>query len=171
MVSLFKNNNTIKKIRMKKIFSINNNSSTIDLALLIARIGIAGLMLTHGIPKMMMLFSGDIQFPSVLGLSAAASLTLAVFAEVLCSIFILFGFGTRVATVPLILTMFVAVLFIHAADPFAKQEPAVHYLLGYIFLLIAGSGKYSLDYLLQRKADKSAIKDELIYDPTCNIYS
>lgn len=156
---------------MKKIFGINNNSNTIDIALLIARIGIAGLMLPHGIPKMMMLFSGDIQFPSVLGLSAATSLTLAVFAEVFCSIFIILGLGTRLATIPLISTMLVAVLFIHAADPFAKQEPAIHYLLSYIFLLIAGSGKYSLDYRMQRKPAKSETKVELIYDPTGNIYS
>lgn len=32
----------------------------IDIALLIARVGIAALMLTHGIPKLLMLFSGSI---------------------------------------------------------------------------------------------------------------
>src|SRR5689334_21967428 len=109
---------------MKKIMSINKAAATTDIALLVARVGIAALMLTHGIPKMMMLFSGaPVQFPPVMGLSAELSLGLAVFAEVFCSILLLAGFATRLATIPLIITMLVAVLFIHGADPLAKQEP------------------------------------------------
>ena len=137
---------------MKKILSVNNTSNTTDIALLIARVGIAALMLTHGIPKLLMLLSGaPVQFPPVMGMSAEISLGLAVFAEVFCSAFILAGFATRVATFPLIITMLVAVLFIHAADPITVKEPALHYLLVYVVLLFAGSGKYSIDYLLQGK--------------------
>lgn len=137
---------------MKKIFSVNNTSNTTNTALLIARAGIAALMLTHGIPKLMMLLSGaPVQFPPVMGLSAELSLGLAVFAEVFCSVFLLAGFATRLAVLPLIITMLVAVLFIHGDDPFAMKEPALHYLLVYIVLLFAGSGKYSIDYLLQGK--------------------
>ena len=137
---------------MKKILSVSNTSNTTDVALLVARLGIAALMLTHGIPKLMMLLSGaPVQFPPIMGMSAEISLGVAVFAEVFCSIFLLAGFATRLAVLPLIVTMLVAVIFIHAADPIAIKEPALHYLLVYIVLLFAGSGKYSLDYLLQNK--------------------
>lgn len=137
---------------MKKIFQINDASSSAGIALLIARAGIAALMLTHGIPKMMMLFSGaPVQFPPVLGMSAQLSLGLAVFAEVLCSVLILAGFATRMATIPLIITMLVAVGAIHAADPVAIKEPALHYLLVYLVLLFAGSGKFSIDYLIAKR--------------------
>jgi putative oxidoreductase len=140
---------------MKKLFFVNRSSSATDMALLIARAGIAILMLIHGIPKLGMLLSGGpVQFPPVLGLSATISLSLAVFAEVFCSVLLVIGLGTRLATIPLIITMLVAVVSIHGADPFAKQEPAIHYLLVYVVLLIAGSGRYSVDYLLQRKTDK-----------------
>src|SRR5688572_3409784 len=109
-------------------------------------------MLSHGIPKFIMLVSGTpIQFPSVLGMSAGLSLGLTIFAEVLCSVLILAGFATRLAVLPLIITMLVAILFYHAADPFAKQEPALQYLLVYVVLLVTGSGKYSVDYLFQGK--------------------
>lgn len=156
---------------MKKILSINNTSTATDIALLIARIGIAALMLTHGIPKLFMLLSGaPVQFPPVMGMSAETSLALAVFAEVVGSIFILFGFATRLATAPLIITMLVAVLSIHAADPFAKQEPALHYLLVDVVLLFAGSGKYSIDYLLQRKSVANNYKSRDLADPTLAIY-
>ena len=143
---------------MKRIINVNKASGTIDIALLIARAGIAVLMLTHGIPKMMMLFSGaPIQFPAVMGMSAELSLSLAVFAEVACSILLLAGLATRLAVVPLITTMLVATLFIHAADPFSKQEPAFQYLLVYVILLFAGSGRYSIDYLLQGRMTASLL--------------
>ncbi|RYY50981.1 MAG: DoxX family protein [Chitinophagaceae bacterium] len=141
---------------MKKIMQVNKAANATDVGLLLARLGIAALMLTHGLPKLMMLFSGaPVQFPPVMGMSVGLSLSLAVFAEVGCSLMLLFGFATRMAVLPLISTMLVAALFIHAADPFAKQEPALQYLLVYILLLFSGSGRYSVDYLLQ---PKTAIK-------------
>lgn len=61
-------------------------------------------------------------------------LNLAVFAEVVCSMLILFGVGTRLATIPLMFTMLVAVLYIHSADQLAKKEVAILYLLAYVIL-------------------------------------
>lgn len=137
---------------MKKFFEINPEQISIDVALLLARIGIAGFMLTHGLPKLMMLF-GDapVQFPGVMGMEPGFSLALAVFAEVVCSILILIGFGTRLATVPLIITMVIAVFYIHAADPFAVKEMGLHYLLVYVVLFLMGSGRFSLDAMLVTK--------------------
>jgi putative oxidoreductase len=156
---------------MKNISSVNNTSNATDIGLLIARVGIAALMLTHGIPKLAMLLSGaPIQFPPVMGMSAELSLGLAVFAEVVCSLFLLAGFATRLATIPLVITMLVAVLGIHAADPFAKQEPALHYLLVYVVLLFAGSGKYSFDYLLQGKKATATSVNRKLQDSTVAIY-
>ncbi len=156
---------------MKRIFSINNTSATTDIVLLIARIGIAALMLTHGIPKLMMLFSGQpINFPPVMGMSAALSLSLTVFAEVFCSLLLLFGFATRIAVIPLIITMLVAVLIIHGADPFAVKEPGLQYLLVYTVLLFAGSGKYSLDGLLQSKNIVNGMANRELQDPSLAIY-
>ena len=154
---------------MKRILNARQTANT-DLAVLIARLGIAGLMLTHGIPKMLQLFSGEpVQFPGLLGMSPSLSLALAVFAEVFCSVLIAIGFRTRLAVIPLAVTMLVALLFIHAADPFAKQEPALHYLLVYVVLFITGSGKYSVDHLLPSKAwnDK---KEMGLQDPTVSIF-
>lgn len=142
---------------MKKL-SVNQKSNNVDIALLIARVGIAALMLTHGIPKLMMLLSGGgAQFPALLGLSGEIALGLTVFAEVVCSILLLLGIATRLSTIPLIITMGVAIFLVHGADPFAKQEPAFQYLLVYAVLLFTGAGKYSIDYLLKR--NKSAIQN------------
>ena len=156
---------------MKKLFTTDAKFSNNDLALLVGRIAIGILMLTHGLPKLQALLSGDtIQFPSVLGMSAGLSLALAVFAEVFCSILILVGLGTRLAVVPLTITMLVVVFSVHAADIFAKKELAVFYLAGYVVLFFAGSGKYSIDHLLQPKPGSNYRPQLEIEDPTLSIY-
>lgn len=136
---------------LKNLFLTNPKSFQINLALLIGRISIGGLMLTHGLPKLTHLLSGEpVQFASVLGFNPEISLCLAIFSEVVCSFFILIGLGTRLATIPLIVTMLVAILHIHGADPLAVKEIALHFLLMYLVLLIMGSGKYSIDSLISR---------------------
>lgn len=117
-----------------------------DFGLLLGRIAVGCLMISHGLPKLMKLFAGGvIQFPDPFGVGATTSLALTVFAEVGCSVFVILGLKTRLALIPLIVTMLVAVFIIHAADPFAKKELAVMYLLVYGILFFMGSGRYSVD--------------------------
>ncbi|HLT07013.1 MAG TPA: DoxX family protein [Cyclobacteriaceae bacterium] len=135
---------------MKTIFNIR--PAFVDSVLLGVRVVIAVLMLVHGFPKLGMLLSGaSISFPAVMGMSPALSLLLAVLAEVLCSLLILIGLGTRLAVLPLIITMLVAVFHIHLQDPFSAKELGLHYLLVYVMLLLCGSGKYSVDRLVWKK--------------------
>ncbi len=137
---------------MKSISNKSLHLGNTDVALLFIRVSIAVLMLTHGLPKLAKFFSDEpIVFASVFGMSQSLSLALAVFAEVFCSILILVGLGTRFAAIPLMITMAVAVFYIHAADPFSTKEKAVLYLLSFSFLLIAGGGKYSLDTIIAKR--------------------
>lgn len=123
-----------------------------DLWLLILRIGVGGSMLTHGIPKLQMLFAGgEIAFPDPLGVGPLWSLVLVVFAEALCSVFLILGFFTRISSIPLVINMAVAFLVIHGPDPFGKKELALLYLLIYLNLLVFGGGKYSLDRLIRKR--------------------
>ncbi len=131
---------------MKNLFNQLLQKGNTDAAILFLRIAIGLLMLNHGLPKLARFFSDEpIVFASVFGMSQILSLALAVFAEVFCSILILVGFGTRLAAIPLIVTMVTAAFYVHAADPFSNKEMAVLYLVVFSFLLITGGGKYSLD--------------------------
>ncbi|HAB27454.1 MAG TPA: DoxX family protein, partial [Xanthomarina gelatinilytica] len=111
---------------------IELNENIVSMAALFLRLGVGIMMLVHGIPKLQMLFSGDIQFPGVMGLNPTLSLVLAVISEVLCSILPLIGLFTRIAAIPLIITMLVAVLIIHGSDPYAMKELGLFYLLAYV---------------------------------------
>tara|TARA_R110002020_G_scaffold225636_1_gene435687 strand:+ start:974 stop:1414 length:441 start_codon:yes stop_codon:yes gene_type:complete len=141
---------------MRNTYSTNLSLPKVDIALLIFRLGISALMLMHGIPKLTQFFGSDeISFPDPFGIGSIPSLCLAVFAEFVCSVLIILGLGTRLATLPLIATMAVAVFIIHAKDGMERQELGLIYLLAYVVLLLTGSGKYSLDHIiLKRKRRK-----------------
>lgn len=137
---------------MRRLLYTGTHQKFLDLLSLVLRITIATFMLTHGLGKLSLLFSGnEIQFPDPVGMGATFSLVLAVFAEVFCSILIGLGFVTRLASIPLMVTMLVATFIVHGADPFAKKEFALLYLLIYLVIFVLGSRKYSLDTLLLKK--------------------
>ena len=117
-----------------------------NLGLLLVRLLAGGMMLTHGIPKISRFFGeGPVKFADPFGLGPEVSLGLAIFAEVGCSILVMIGFKTRWATVPLMITMLVAVFYAHANDPFGRKEPALLSFTLFLSLLISGGGRYSMD--------------------------
>ena len=136
---------------MKNLNTTGYNKTLLDWALLALRIFVGVGMLTHGFPKLMMLLSGKIEFINFFGIGEKTSLILAVFAEVLCSLFVLMGLFTRFTVFPLIITMLVAVFVVHNNDPFAKQEMALLYLFHYLLIFIAGLGNISIDRMISRK--------------------
>ena len=135
------------KIMFKKLLSTQLwSAKATDWASLILRLSLGLLMLNHGYPKLMKFFSGEeIKFGDPIFLGVTASLTLAVFAEFFCSILIAIGLWTRLALIPLMITMLVAVSIVHFNDPMNKKELGLLYLLPYIALFLLGSGRFSVD--------------------------
>lgn len=125
----------------------------LDIVSLILRLCFGATMLmNHGWGKFLKLI-GDkpIKWADPLGVGPEISLGLATFAEVFCAGALVIGLFTRLATIPLIVTMVVAVFIVHINDPFPKMESGLMYLIAYISILIIGGGKYSLDYLIRKK--------------------
>ncbi len=128
-------------------------SRNVDVALLLLRLSFgAAMAYGHGWGKLNRLFSGEeITFFDPFGIGPVASLGLVVFAEFLCSILIGLGLLTRLAVIPLIITMVVAVFVRHAGDSFGQIEKGLMYLFVYIALLFTGAGAYSIDALIKKK--------------------
>lgn len=138
---------------LQKFFSPTSwSANATDWASLILRLTLGLLMLSHGIPKLMKLINGTIEFGDPIGIGVPASLALTVFAEFLCSLLIVVGLWTRLALIPLIITMAVAVFIVHINDDLGTMEPGLMYLLSYCALFLLGSGTYSIDAILKRKA-------------------
>ena len=120
-------------------------SNSYHIGLLILRVGMAGLMLTHGYYKFIQLLGGDMSFGNPLGIGAAPSLILTVIAEFVCPLLLIIGFKTRLATIPPIITMLVAVFIVHVSDPIGIKEKALLYLVGFVSIYLLGAGKFSVD--------------------------
>lgn len=136
---------------MSRIFSTKVGKFNLNLGLLLLRLSAGGFMLTHGYPKLQRLLAGEMRFGDPLSLGPEVSLVLAVFAEFFCAILVMLGLGTRLATIPLIVTMAVAAFIAHGADPFGRKEMALLYLVSFVVLLLTGGGKFSLDNFVGRK--------------------
>ncbi|QQX76716.1 MULTISPECIES: DoxX family protein [Aequorivita] len=122
-----------------------NNTTSYNLGLLLLRVGFGALMLTHGIPKLLKMLSGDFSFGDPIGIGETATLILAVLCEVLFPLLVIIGFKTRLSVIPVIITMAVAAFIVHAADPFGTKEMAILYLIGFTAIALLGAGKYSID--------------------------
>ena len=141
---------------MKYLTSINTHPKFNDVVLLLVRLFVGFAMLSHGFPKLQMLLSGEeIKFFSFLGLGPEISLGLTVFAEFVCSIFIILGLFTRWAAFFLFFTMMIATLFVHGSDPFDKREMGFLYLFIYLLILAFGPGKYSVDGMVSQRRENS----------------
>ena len=137
---------------MKRLFHTGTNEDYLNIVVLIARLTVSVLMITHGFPKFKTLLAGgEIHFPDPVYLGPALSLVLCVFAEFFCSVLIGIGLATRLASIPLIINMSVITFVMHANDPIGEKEMALLYLVFYLIFLVVGGGKFSVDYLITRK--------------------
>lgn len=132
---------------IKKLLSTKSYTTGFDLSLLLLRITFGGFMLVnHGLGKMdKLLAGGDIKFADPIGIGMKNSLILTVFAEVVCAGLLVIGLFTRLALIPLLITMLVAVFVIHIGDGLKDMEAAILYLIAYSIIFINGAGKYSID--------------------------
>ena len=133
---------------MLKFFRLEFIPVNSDLGLLILRVVLGGSMLwLHGWGKLLNLVQGRMSFPDILGIGPVPSLLLAIFAEVVCATLLVVGAFTRMAALMLSITMGVAFFIVNSArltGP-TNGELAFLFLTGFVVLLFAGGGKYSID--------------------------
>ncbi len=117
-----------------------------EIGLLFLRLTFAGnMMIAHGVPKLLNFSNISSSFPDPLGVGSKISLSLAIFSELFCSLMIIFGIKTRIAAIPIIVTMLVASFIINAGGPWTKQEFPLVYAYGFLSILFLGPGKYAVD--------------------------
>ncbi|KQT18220.1 DoxX family protein [Chryseobacterium sp. Leaf404] len=132
--------------------NLKNNPLVLDIVLLIVRLFIGFAMISHGFPKLQTLIEGgDIKFYDFLGLGPKISLALTVFAEFVCSIFIILGLFTKIAAGFLLFTMGIAAFVVHGADPFDKRESSLLYLSIYVIIITLGAGRFSVDGMIEKR--------------------
>ncbi|MBS1738751.1 MAG: DoxX family protein [Bacteroidetes bacterium] len=142
---------------MNKIIQTNENNWTA----LFARIAIAVVIFPHGAQKLLGWFGGNGFEGTMQYFTTGANLPwiiafMVIVIEFFCSLFLLFGFMTRIAALGILANFIGVVLFAHGSNGFfmnwgmaAGQPEGIEYFillfgLG-IISLIAGGGKGSID--------------------------
>lgn len=146
--------------KYKPGFFSYENKSMLPVALLILRISIGILFIVHGYPKLMNGPAGWVRlgqsmanfdiysYPMVWGFMAAI-------AEFAGGLLLVLGFWFKPACIFLIITMCVASLkHISAGDSFSSASHAFELLFVFIFLLMIGAGRYSLDAIIYSNTNK-----------------
>jgi putative oxidoreductase len=143
----------------KKLFVPSDDSDLTHMALLVARLCFGLTMLfNHGLDKLMHFNDIVGTFPDPLRLGQEASLIMVVVAEVGASLLLAVGLLTRIAAGVLVIDMFVAFLMVDKTAMHGDGELAFLYLAGFVFLVIAGGGLFSLDTLLFSKHPRSRLQ-------------
>jgi uncharacterized membrane protein YphA (DoxX/SURF4 family) len=146
---------------MKPFQSLNLDK--LPSAIILIRLIVGAVFLSEGIQKFL--------FPEALGVGRFIKIGIPVpeilapfvgVVEIVCGIFVLIGLFTRLAVIPLIIDMLVAIATTKipillksgfwAMAHESRTDRAM--LIGSIFLLIAGAGTWSFDTLLVHKMEK-----------------
>jgi putative oxidoreductase len=103
------------------------------------------LLWVHGLPKLLNYSAQLLVIEDPFHLGANVTLMLAIFAEVLCPLLIIAGVLVRLACLPILSVLWIALLVVH--PQWSLEEGQFGWLLLILFtsLLIAGPGRLALN--------------------------
>lgn len=122
-----------------------------NVALLAMRLLFGGLLLWHGVSKMMAIDTLSASFPDPMGLGGRLSLYLTIFVEVVCSVAVIFGAFYRLALIPIVVAMAVALFWVHRGDAFVAKELALIFLVVFVLMFMMGAGACALDNIIAKR--------------------
>ncbi len=132
------------------VSSVIMHSKNIDLGLLILRLTVGGLMLFHGVAKLIHGIGGIQGMLTAKGLPSFIAYGVYI-GEIIVPLFIIFGFRTRIAALIFAFNMLMAMFLAHSGDIFSLSKHggwAVEliglFLFGAVALFFTGGGKYSV---------------------------
>lgn len=133
---------------MKRLLSTNYTDLAFNVAMLFLRIALGIMLMQHGYFKLVNFSTMKHSFLNFLGMGSALSLSLSIFAEFFCSIFIIMGLFTRFTVIPIIIGLMVALVKAHNNSIFGEGELPSVYIIGFLIIFLLGPGKVSVDRLI-----------------------
>ncbi len=125
----------------------------VSVLILVIRVFFGMLFFLHGLDKMMNFNALVVNYPNILGLGSYMTLMITVFTEFCCSLFLIAGLLQRIMTIPMFLSMAVAFFDVHDAM-LPEGELALIYCIMFLGLFLVGPGRYSVDYLIDKRIRK-----------------
>ncbi len=147
---------TLKEL-IKKVYFWTSGYSYTNLGRLFLRLFVGVMLIQFGVRQILNFDEAAQLFPIILGMSSHTVCVIMICIEIVCSLFIMFGFLTRIMTIPPFITMIIAEYYLlhsvtHQASYMLEwNQPGylpVLFMGIYFFLLLVGPGKISIDYFL-----------------------
>jgi len=133
---------------MSKFFSTKYSNGAFNLGMVILRIATGLLLASHGYAKLVKFNSLKYKFMNFMHLGSTASLSLIIFAELVCGILLILGLFTRLACIPIIIGMGVVVFIASHGQIFDSGERGLVYLAATLTILLCGPGRISVDGMM-----------------------
>ncbi|MEE4158569.1 DoxX family protein [Pseudomonas viridiflava] len=120
--------------------------------LLFMRVSVSLLLLqVHGLPKLMHWRVEVQRIEDPFGLGGTLTLGLAVFAEVICPVLLILGVWARLACLPILAVLAVAVLFVHPEWSLEQGQFAWLLMILFAGLAITGPGPLVIGKALRKR--------------------
>ncbi|HET7118476.1 MAG TPA: DoxX family protein [Hanamia sp.] len=133
---------------MSQFLSTKYSKGAFNFAMLVLRFFLGLLLASHGYAKLIKFGSLKYKFMNFMHLGSTASLSLIIFAELICGILLILGLFTRLACIPIIIGMSVVVFVASNGLIFAGGERGMIYLAATVTIFLCGPGKISVDGLM-----------------------
>jgi putative oxidoreductase len=136
---------------LQRIIDPRPSGRLLDRGLLAFRL-LAGfaLLRVHGWEKIANYNAELRSIPDPFGLGGEVNLAIAIFSDVFCAMLVMVGLFTRLASLSILGTTLVGLLFVHLHDPWHGRDVPMVYSIMFLIILLLGAGKYSLDGALSK---------------------
>lgn len=142
---------------IKRLFLYSAGLTFTNMARLFMRLFTGIMFMQFGIRQITYFSELAPDFPSVLGMGSETTLLIMILIEIICSLLIILGLFTRIALIPPIVAMVIAINVIMQYCSTADMSILYSLQAGYlpimfigifVFMMLAGPGKISLDYVI-----------------------
>lgn len=129
-----------------------------DWGLLVFRL-LAGfaLLRVHGWEKIANYEEELRSIPDPFGLGGPVNLSIAIFSDVFCAVLVMLGLFTRLASLSVMGTTLVGLLFVHLNDAWHDKDVPMVYSIMFLVILLLGPGKYSVDGALSDALQRPSV--------------
>ncbi|MBK0368325.1 DoxX family protein [Flavobacterium agrisoli] len=139
----------------KLCFITDGEAYYFNIALLFFRVVLSlELIIVHGFKKLGIGVPIAEVVPNPLSLPEVLNQSFATAANIVFPFFIMLGVLTRLSTLPILAVTLTGYFVLHAQDNLLIRDVPFMYSIAYLFILLVGPGKFSVDFLIYKKLIK-----------------
>lgn len=135
---------------IKNINRFNDKVISFDLSILVFRVVISiQLIVVHGLKKIGIGTDMAEKVPNPFHFPELINQTFAICSNILFPLFVIVGFYTRLATIPILIVTLSGYFIVHWNDTLLQSDIPFMYSMAFLLIAFTGAGKYSIDSKLK----------------------